>query len=178
MNDKLKIDRLKTVFENKNDSSYIRGVKNTLLAIFRVGGLSSTMCSILLNLLEEGMKKAEKLLSKINEASLSQPHQKSMVITSKDVTTDIEVMLDGLKIRVNIFNDLLNNLEEEITNVDLTTLDNLDMLDFLTYKGLDIEFREIADEISKMLKSIMSKTKNSLKSYLKESELEIDLIQK
>lgn len=122
------------------------------------------------------MKKAEELLQKVNEASLSQPHQKSMVITSKDVTTDVEIVLDGLKVKVNIFNDLLNNLEGEITNIDLTALENLDMLDFLTYKGLDIEFRETVDEISKMLKSIMTKTKNSLKSYLEQPESELEVV--
>lgn len=64
MNDKLKIDYLKAVFENKSNDEYLEGVKNTLLAIFRIGGLSSTMCSILLKLLEEECEKSRRIATK------------------------------------------------------------------------------------------------------------------
>lgn len=112
------------------------------------------------------MTKLERLKEALNEASLAQPSPKSMAITSKDGTTTVEIAMDGPNIVVDISNGLSYNFEEDGLQLDLDAYNNLDMLDYITYKGLDIEFRELVDEIEKMLKHFLNKTKNNLKSEI------------
>jgi len=107
------------------------------------------------------MSKSGYFLQKIGENSIQSESQKSVDVCSKNADVKLNLILEGNKLVLLLSSDLDSDfLKDKTFNFD--SLYKFNMLEFLMSNNLDIEIKDVLNEIEKSIKNLEKKLKYNL----------------